>query len=48
MQRGGRQGDWDVFGEGLHRREGEAETKKAGGIFLVFLGQVQFLHLSIN
>ena len=36
MQRGGRQGDWEVFGEGLHRWQGEAETAKAGGILLQF------------
>merc|ERR1712037_399210 len=30
VQRGGRQGDWEDFGEGLHRWQGEAETAKAG------------------
>ena len=44
MQRGGRQGDWEVFGEGLHRWQGEAETAKAGGIlpFLYFLVNFNF------
>ena len=31
-----REGDWEVFGEGLHRWQGEAETAKAGGILLQF------------
>ena len=33
VQWGRRQGDWEVFGEGLHRWQGQAEAEEAGGIW---------------
>ena len=33
VQRGCGEGDWEIFGEGLHWWKGEAEAKKAGQIF---------------
>ena len=43
-----RQGDWEVFGEGLHRWQGEAETAKAGGILLQFctLAKINLIFIS--
>ena len=35
MQRGCGEGDWEIFGEGLHRWKGQAEAKKAGQIFIL-------------
>ena len=43
MQWGRRQGDREVFGEGLHRWQGQAEAKEAGGIHPG--GQVPLTHL---
>ena len=43
MQRGCGEGDWEIFGESLHRWKGEAEAKKAGQILFF-----KFLDLIVN
>ena len=45
VQWGSREGDWKVFGEGLHRWQGQVEAKEAGLSEKQHIGENAFLTL---